>query len=261
MFRAIAGIDFDLDLTDENVVLDLAKQPFAFSSKFNRLSVSFGLDNPRRELSNGGPGPPAKACVGGAWASTLPTYGGTNAIISICRTAFYLPMLDDIISPKAWAIDRRKDQTNGPQYNDGYGCENLGDFDSDWMMNPGTILLHELFHWPGFFEDVPGYAATILTTYLVGGTGSGSGLADHVITDYSGSAVPNGYGAYNTRLINELHPVYSDGSKGSITFEGIYNADNYAYYAVSAYFTRTCNIDFKECPNAESAHRDRTPPI
>ena len=257
MFRAIAGIDFDLDLTNPDVVLDLADQPFAFSSKFNRLSVSFGMDNPRKELPYG-PGTPGKQCVGENLGLTLPIYGGTAAIMTICAQAFYRPMLDDITSPKAWAIDRREDQADGPQYYDGYGCKNLGDFDSDWLISPGALLLHELFHWPGFFEDVPGYAATIPTTFLVPGTGPGSGIADHVITDYSGSTVPTtGYGAYNTRLINELHPTFLDDQKGSITFEGIHNADNYVYYAISAYFTRECNIDFKQCPDADSAHRDR----
>ena len=53
MFRQIAGIDFDADLTDEATVKKLVEEPFAYSKKFNRLSIAFLQDHKGLEPPNG----------------------------------------------------------------------------------------------------------------------------------------------------------------------------------------------------------------
>jgi hypothetical protein len=117
----------------------------------------------------------------------VPTDGGASALMSICAELYrQLPMLADIEIPREWAIDPSKDQSKGPQYYDGYGCDNLGDADSIWTSSAGSLLLHEIMHFPGLFYDVPGYKANIATFY--------DENTPHFISDYFGMWPQDGYG-------------------------------------------------------------------
>ena len=262
LFRAIANIPFDLDLyLSEKTALEafLATRP-PFTPKFQRLSIYFLGDNPSLALPNG-PGVGTQCGTnpdGDVQATTNAINNGKYNLVSICGQAYTkLPMLNDIINPPDWAKDPSKDQTGEPQYYEGYGCSNLGIFDSDHMDSVGAVLLHELFHWPGLFEDVSGYASNEPLQGRVGGSGPGSGPVDNAIRDFPGSDPSSGYGPYNARIINEQEP--EDNLKLA-KWKGIMNVDNFVFYALSTYFSRVCKIDFKEAPDLFSAAPRRVPP-
>jgi hypothetical protein len=261
MFRTIANIPLDLDLSDKDAVAQLAAEPLSYHPKFNQLSIYFLGDHPGLDIKNGGPGIAINLNCGNKkiklQAYALSLYNGATALLSVCKFAFMsAPMLQDVINPPAWAVDPNKDQSHKTQFYDGYGCENLGDTDSNWMDSIAAIILHELFHFPGLFADVPDYGATIQLKGVVPGSGPGSGPIEHQIDDWygKGKTPPNGYGAYNAKLVNDLHPLDKNGRP----FLAIYNADNYAWYALNSYFSKTCGREFQECPsNADAMSKPR----
>ena len=265
MFRAIANIPFDLDLTNEETVKRLITDPLTYSPKFNRLSIRFLENHPGLNLPYG-PGMPYYNCdnsplSGPVQAFLIPIFHGSSALMSICKYTYEgSPMLTDVINPPNWARDMSKDQSGGPQYLAGYGCKNLGNIDNDWMDSTTAVMLHELFHFPGLFEDVPNYAASILTERNVEGTDPGSGRVEHLVSDWVGGPgqIPSdGYGAYNARLLNQLQPT--DKNSG-LQWDAIYNADNYAWYALSSCYSKQCGRDFKEAPDHDAAYPDRRLP-
>ncbi|KAH0846026.1 hypothetical protein FOPE_12043 [Fonsecaea pedrosoi] len=248
IFRAIANIDFDLDLSNPETVRQLAEEPLTYNEKFTRLSIHFLGDHPGLEQ----PGLPAPghSCEDGAtWlAFVVPTYAGDSALMSVCALTYQLkPMLADVERAANWAIDPAKDQSNGPQYHDGYGCENLGYVDSDWMHSTGSVMLHELLHFPGLFSDVPDYYRKIATAY--------DDDTPHFISDFYGDGPEDGYGTYNSAEIKRYHPRDQDW----LEWLPIYNADNYASYAVSKYYARTCMRVFGETPSEAAAWPERPP--
>ena len=266
MYRAVANIPLDLDLSDKEALQKLIAAPLSYTDKFKRLSISFLRDHPGQALPDGPGAPPDKSPGCGKTSSqlngglpygyTIPLVPGKNALMTICGLPYqHDPMLDDIIYPPFWAVDLDKSTEDEIIFETGYSCENdnIPPFDNSDMKSPAHSLLHELFHWRGLFEDVPDYEATIATNLYTSGTGPGSGLVFHEIVDWTGGDPPlpaNGYGAYNTRRVNELEPY--DKRQGT-NIKGIFNADNYAWYAVSTYFTQVCKKDFKECPDEDSA--------
>ena len=271
LFRAIAKIPYDLVLSDKDAVQDLISKPLEYTAKFNQLSIYFLGDNPGLLLPLG-PGPQGTlACevpnnnnADGLFAYLVPIYNGKSAIMSICKNTYNYPTLDEIKNPPSWAIDPDKDQSQGPQFYSGYGCANLGDFDSCDQASSGEILLHELFHFPALFADVPDYAAKIVTTGDVVGTGPASGIVNNWISDWTEGQPPDpidGFGPYNARLVNEMEPIDErPGPDKGIKFKAIYNADNYVSLAVSWYWARECSTKFKECPDEDSAFPERESP-
>src|SRR6202012_1435807 len=125
------------DLSDKEALQNLINEPFTYSEKLTRLSIYFLGDHPGL-LPPRGPGPQSPDCAtkdanGNSYVYSVvaPIFGGTSTLMSVCSDTFLeWPMLEDIVNPPDWAIDPDKDQTGGPQYSDGYGCENLGDVDS-----------------------------------------------------------------------------------------------------------------------------------
>ncbi len=242
MFRAIANIDFNLDLTDPQNVAQLVSQPATWNEKLSRLSIHFMEDHP------GVAQIPAPVRGHGSCqprftaAYVVPTDGGRSALMSVCPWAYVVyPFLHDIQNPPAWAVDPSKDQSKGPQYYDGYGCESLGISDSWLLYSLSAMMLHELMHFPGLFEDVPGYADHITIGI--------SKDINHMIGDFIGPAPPDGYGPYNAMLINRLQPKDAKG----LAWKGIWNAENFAAYAASKYWSEGCGRTFKECPNPTAA--------
>lgn len=261
MFRAIANIPFDIDL-DKDTLERLIEEPLTYSDKFNRLSIYFLGNHPGLQLPDG-PGVPSLNCYGSPngripGAFVAPLYNGNSPLISFCSSAYSQPMLQDVLNPPNWAIDPKKDQSQGRQFYDGYGCGNLGTTDSGWMVTTGSILLHELFHCPVLFRDVPGYANAIDIDSVTEGTGPGSGPVQNIIDDYSnpGYDPDNGYGPYNAKWINDNTPT-DQFNQGWLP---IYNADNYMWYAISAFFTQKCGKEFAAAPNADSAYPFRELP-
>ncbi|KAK5434018.1 hypothetical protein LTR34_003530 [Exophiala xenobiotica] len=235
MYRAIANIDFNLDLTDPKNVAELVSQPATWNEKFSRLSIHFMEDHPG--LANLQFSHPS-CNIPQTTAFVVPTEGGRSALMSVCPWSYLVyPFSQDIQNPPAWAVDPSKDQSKGPQYYDGYGCASLGISDSWLLYSLSAMMLHELMHFPGLFADVPGYDDYITIQY--------SKDVPHFIADFPGPAPPDGYGPYYASLINRLQPKDPDG----VAWKGIWNADNFASYAASRYWSEVCGRTFKACPN------------
>ncbi|KIW89618.1 uncharacterized protein Z519_09774 [Cladophialophora bantiana CBS 173.52] len=251
MFRAIANIDLTLDLSNPETVRQLADQPLSYNKHFTGLSIHF-LDNH-----------PGLTQPGVVWDGTLtchtnrpllafmvPTFGGTSGLMSVCKRLYaMLPMLQDVETAPNWAIDPSKGKSNGLQYYDGYGCQNLGDTDSSNLHSTGSVMLHELMHFPGLFSDVPHYAATIPSQIQFSST-------PHVISDFFGDWPKNGYGPYNSAEIKRFLPR----DHSYFEWKPTYNADNYVSYAVSQYYSRVCGRKFGEAPSEKAAYPNRHPP-
>jgi len=249
IFRAIANIDFNLDLSNLETVQQLADEPLTYSEKFTRLSIYF-LGNHPGLTQPGVPSTDADCEGSYPWMGyVVPTFGGASALMSICMQLYReLPMLQDVEKPPNWAIDPSKDQSNGPQYYDGYGCQNLGDIDSDWMRSTGAVMLHELMHFPGLFSDVPDYDATIVTTF--------DANTPHFIGDFWGDWPKNGYGPYNSAEIKNFLPR----DHGDLVWKPVYNADNYISYALNKYYSSVCGRTFGETPSEDASWPARQPP-
>ena len=127
----------------------------------------------------------------------------------------------------------------------GFGCKNLGDIDTYWMWSTEAVTLHEIFHFPGLFEDVPDYAARMPIAVELEGTIPAAGPIDHSVSDWFGKDPPGGYGAYNAKRLNEVQPIDKD--QDMLQWEAIYNADNDVWYAVSSFYSKECGRDFKKC--------------
>ncbi|EXJ60369.1 hypothetical protein A1O7_04521 [Cladophialophora yegresii CBS 114405] len=252
IFRTIANIPLDLDLTDKNALAQLAAEPLSYHPKYNKLSIFFLGDHPGLPALYGGNLPPGSLLCAdpvGWQAHSNPVLGGAEALISVCKKTFStIPMLQDVTKPPAWAIDPSKDQSRRAQFYDGYGCENLGDTDSDYLDSAGAVLLHELLHFPGLFADVPNYDAMIPFSSVA---------SAHWISDWMGPYPRNGYGAYNTMSISKRPPRDQDGR----LFLPIYNADNYAWYAISSYFSRVCKKDLQDAPSEQAVWKHRRQPL
>ena len=253
LFRTIANIPLELDLTDAANLQQLASQPLSYNAKFNRISIHF-LENHPGLTTDGMPGLPPNNCDTGDAAYAVQTLRGQSILISVCSVAYKLqPMLTDLTSPPDRAIDEDKDNFQGPQYDEGYGCENLGDYDSSWLDSVANTMLHELFHWPALFADVPNYAASILSQSST----PTDGVIPHTIQDFPGPDPAGGYGPWDAMQINRQSPADPRG----LHWKGIYNAYNYIWYAVSKYFSRKCSRKFEECPSDEDSWRDRWAPV
>ena len=245
IFRAIANIDFSLDLTKKETVDQLAGQTLAYSDKFSKLSISFLHEHPR--LKDPGVPPQQQTCENPrTLAFTVPTEGGASALMSVCPQLYQqLPMLADVEKPPDWAVDSSKE---GRQFHDGYGCDNLGTTDSTWMSSTGSIILHELMHFPGLFFDVPDYFTKIATWY--------DENTPHFISDYFGMWPQDGSGPYNAAEVRRYLPTDYD----DFSWKPIYNADNYVMYALSKYYSQKCGRVFKEAPSEQDAAKARILP-
>lgn len=143
-----------------------------------------------------------------------------SAYMTLCpesRTFKFCVSLDMTENPPDWG--RVGGVASGaPEW--GFGCEGLQGRDTSLMKVVGTTVLHEFFHWPKIFRDVPGYDTWIRV----------NGYNGPQIIDTSSNAIPNPYGPWNTMRINQLPPDPASGKSQSIQ-----NAENYVWYALSKY--------------------------
>lgn len=249
VFRTIANIPLDANINQDNVQQYLAPSNLDVNPDFEKLIISFG-DNPGltnadlRISSCQGPttGPDA-------FIFTRPD---GSALVSLCPKLFKHPSLDTIMNPPPELRD--PPPANTPFI--GYTCDRLGDHDTDWMTSPGGVLLHEFMHWGHLLRNIPNIDIWI---------------PDGYITDFPGPNPENGYGPFNAQ---QLLFLSTKGDPGKFRQnEVLQNADNYAVYAQSKYWSFVCGRTFLEAKGPEDSQqrtglplnwdffgRDRQPP-
>ncbi|EXJ60372.1 hypothetical protein A1O7_04524 [Cladophialophora yegresii CBS 114405] len=268
MFRAIANVPFDLDLTDRAALERLASDPVSFNPRFAGLSIHFLGNHPDLLPEDDGPGVVDRGCEDDLeedaerFAFIEVKSGGSVGLLSFCRKVYLdLPMLNDLLHPPDWALDWLMDQSNGRQYKFGYGgCRDFDYRDNNWMDTTGRNMLHEFFHYPGLFADVPNYARMIPFEYQ----NAWGETIPHQILDFQPDLdrdevegyPENAYGGWNAMRINQLEPLDNDG----VRYKGIYNPDNYAWYATSVFWSRRCGQRFSAPEDYGDYDRDRSHP-
>ena len=200
MYRAIADIPYDQPITPDTITSLLAQFP-QLSNKYGKLSIYCPGDHPylvqkynaAEQGCNSAQRPDAYTVAEGSH--------GEDGYMSLCPKLFLDPVLQDIELPPDWA----RDPSQPSAFKPGYGCANLGNTDSSWMISTGATVLHELFHWQGLFSDVPDYYNVI--PYSDGDAG---------IEDFA-------EGPFSSNQVN-LRATTPENSPTN-------NADNYVFYA------------------------------
>ncbi|EXJ65256.1 hypothetical protein A1O7_01597 [Cladophialophora yegresii CBS 114405] len=233
VFRTIANIPFNQQFEPRTVgqYLQMLDAYGWLNPKFEQLSIAVG-DNPDA-------GPPSysryKKCSDGGLAGVMlydPRRYGRRGLMSLCPQTFEtFYSLRDIEQPPAWALD----ENGNPE--EGFSCSNMLDRDTDYMLSPGAILLHELIHWPYLLQDIPGYS-TLIRQYPRNDWST--------IWDFTGPSPTDGYGPFNAMAVRNL-PV----SPATGTSQAIQNADNFVWYAVSKYWSWRCGRQFKRSASPE----------
>ncbi|EXJ70606.1 uncharacterized protein A1O5_06676 [Cladophialophora psammophila CBS 110553] len=225
IFRTIANIPLDAVITGQTLVSVLTTPNTELNPRFRQatLSISDSLLPPDRQ-----------GCTGRINAFMFEDDSHGNANIYLCDPYFGWPSIEDIADPPQtpWARD------NQGRPLPGYSCDNLGDYDSDWMKTTGSTILHEFIHWSWFFVYVPNWYI-----FIRGGT----------IDDYRGPNPKHGYGPYRARQIKDIY--------GSLTQpypETLNNDDNYVYYALSKYWSWRCGKQFGATPSSRDARRRKS---
>ena len=241
LFRTIANVPLDLDLVDpkpdpgktEEVkkFLDTMK-PDLLNEKFAKLSIQYGNHD---ELTPEEWEDFDHSCEKGKTFGSLSLLKTdiTRGYMSLCPYLFdNVYSLKDVESPPA-ALTQKGIA--------GLGCDGLGNSESNYMLTTGETVLHELFHWPYLFKDVPGYDAVR----------EDPDLNSPVIVDYDESLRPDvtvknpelGYGAFFAHQIRNL-PDTAPGGNGKVFVEAVNNADNYACYATMRLWGFVCEKEF-----------------
>lgn len=225
MFRTIANIDLSADLSGNNVEQYLPPRKWQINTDFQNLKIYYGTapEMPpefRSTMSCSSPSDPPGT---GPFATLFQRLDGT-AYLSVCEQAFQYPRLATILDPPP-ELRLHNDPAGASLY--GYTCLGLGDRDTDLMVSPAGILLHEYIHWTFLFRHVPRF---------------NSYIRDGIITDYAGPDPPHGYGPYYAARLRALSLVEKPGDYRDN--EVLQNADNYASYAHSKYWSFICGKTF-----------------
>ncbi|KAJ9605233.1 hypothetical protein H2200_010623 [Cladophialophora chaetospira] len=206
----------------------------SLNPKFDKLSIALN-DNPDQE-----PDPNRETCSGGMLAGYVtydPTKYQDQGLVSICpHTLQTFYSLHDIMYPPEWALD----ENGNPE--EGFGCDGLLGRDTDYMLSPGGMLLHEFMHWPYLFQDIPDYS-TLIRKYPKRGFS--------MISDYKGrtaSDPEDGYGPFYAMALPKKISSSTGRSKA------IQNADNYVWYALTKFWTFRCSRRFGPAISQEDAN-------
>lgn len=207
MFKTVANMPLTAKI-DEGTATDVlsSSSVHEMSPLFNHLVLSVG-NHP--DL------PSAKKICGQAENGMTPLAFtflsqalGDWAWISLCEGVWQYPSLEQIYDP----VDARKGKP-------GWGCDGLGDHDSELMTSIGSLLLHEFMHWTGLLENVPNFDDLI----------EEGEIGFPQIGDFPGPDPPDGYGPLHAKQLKSVE-----------------NADNYRCYAESKYWQYRCGRPFKE---------------
>ncbi|KIW12382.1 hypothetical protein PV08_09659 [Exophiala spinifera] len=221
VFRAVANIPLDLTIDSQNVehVLNTG----SLNPRYSQLSIAYG-DNPKWSERTCEMQLPGDGIFGYLY------FASPFGYMSLCRGTLFerFLTLEDTFNPPPWA--RANNDPNG-QPLPGWGCDGFGDHDNSYMEVLGSWVLHELMHFQPLFYDIPNWKAIQHTGWI-------RDFPDGATPGMSGGP-PNGYGPYYARLINALPPDPVMGLSQSVG-----NADNYAWYALSKYWSLTCGKPF-----------------
>lgn len=207
MFKTIANIPLTTKLDDTTVLEILSSVPVNdMATLFDHLEISVGnhpdLPETKQHCGKSENGMTPVAFI------FLSQALGDWAWVSLCEDAWQYPSLDEIYDPH----DARKGSP-------GWGCDGLGDHDSELMTTIGGLLLHEIMHWSGLLENVPNFDDLIQEGEI--------GFPQ--IGDFPGPNPPDGYGSFNAKQLKSVE-----------------NADNYRCYAESKFWQWKCGRAFKE---------------
>ncbi|EXJ59978.1 hypothetical protein A1O7_04126 [Cladophialophora yegresii CBS 114405] len=217
VFRTIANIPFGQQFDPRNIggLLTSMDKEAILNPKFEDLSISLG-DHPDVREEDRGRG--CKDGKLGAQTTYLPSMYGNRALMALCQPSFeFYYSLQDIEHPPEWALTAPGGKPEG-----GFSCDGLLDRDSSYMLSPGSVILHELMHWPYLLQDIPDYARLAQPT-----TGDYS-----KILDFAGPNPSDGYGPFNSAKIRDLTANPVTGSS-----QAIRNADSYVWYAMDKYWS------------------------
>ncbi|KEF51903.1 uncharacterized protein A1O9_11892, partial [Exophiala aquamarina CBS 119918] len=217
LFRTIANIPLKADITKDTVQQYLAPSKLDLNPDFDKLFISFG-NNPHLTqaellISSCNADAPGHPNQPDAFIFSRPN---GIALVSLCPELFTYPSLDTIEDPPPALRDPPPAST--PFI--GFTCDRLGDHDTDWMTSPGGVLLHELMHWAYLFRNVPNFDLWI---------------PDGWIADYRGDNPKTGYGPFYAEQLLFFSTKWNPAKFRQN--EVLQNADSYAVYAHSKYWT------------------------
>ena len=225
VFGRIANIEASAN-SEREIRNQMDNRPL--NPKFNKLSIHVGDDKRLPEELKEGKKRPLYAYL---WQfDDVPGDDRQAASLSVCDNGFKFPRIHEITNPNR----------AGP----GVGA-GLGTSDNGWMTSLGAHILHELVHWRYLFDDIPGWNQHIRKSAIDDPDNM------RYIIDYSYATQlepgkyrepDNGYGPGHAHDV-ALHDIASNGPQAGY-HDGLNNADNYKWYAVSKWWARACGRDF-----------------
>jgi hypothetical protein len=154
----------------------------------------------------------------------------------MCPVVFNFPSLEDVYNPPK----RVRDPDGTPFV--GYGCDRLGERESDFFWCPGTSMLHEMIHWAHLLNRIPDFNSLI----NIESRRNTSRIVDFeapIAKPGDTQQEPlSGYGQFNSRRLKELS-MFSPNYPPHVTLN---NVDNYISYAALRYWSWRCGREFKE---------------
>ncbi len=231
VFRTIANIPIDMSVADvrghlSGGLLTIISTD-TLNPMFTDLIISFG-DHPGG-MDNSG----CSQDVTLEGYQTILRSDVSKFIITLCIPAWSYPPIGAIVNPPADRVGQN-----------GFGCDGLGNRDSDLMMVPGSVLLHEMMHMGELFSGTVRNRDAKINTIS-------AETHVHFIADYAGDLVHNweGYGPYYAHQLVDI----PDGAYSN----ALNNADNYVWYALSKFWSVQCQRQFGESIDAKKAVRLR----
>ncbi|OAP54555.1 hypothetical protein AYL99_11003 [Fonsecaea erecta] len=234
IFRRVANLPVDAVLTMNQLPTVLQQRAtIGVDPRLFNLMISYGNYPGIREQVCGIPNDDTNAAFTSA--------DGGGPLITMCASAFEMyPDEDEIMNPPFWALNAQGNLLPG------YGCDGLGDHDSDLMWFPGAVLMHEIMHFSDLFDDLPNWFAWTYPSNGVNGIG-----------DYDGTSPREGYGPFYSRVLNLLSSLEPQKYR---PHEAINNADSYASYALSVWWRWKCQREFGPSVTKADSYNRETPP-
>lgn len=242
VFRTIANYEttnLNKDLTSADISSLLAG--IDLNEEFSELSIYFG-SHPRSGATH---------CVAPQQLATTLIHDDSWAAMSVCPHPFQLSIAGGYLRPHKGV--RAPD---GTPFN-GYGCDQLGERESDFLACPGSLLLHELIHWEGPLSRIPDF-----DTFINIAPGNTQRRIEDLVapkqTQERFSNRPlDRYWQFNSRRLKELSmfsPTYPP-------YVILNNVDSCVSYAISKYWSWRCGRRFREVLSQADAWKRMVAPF